>query len=105
MREGVNNILYVRRGGCTWRMLPHEFQPWGTVHYFYRWIRLDGTWEKVHDRLRERVRREAGKKPTPLAGVIDSQSVEATEIDGAGATTPARMSRAGSDICASTHSA
>jgi putative transposase len=42
----------------------------GTVHYYYRRFRLDGTWEHLHYRLRERVRRKVGKKPTPTAAVI-----------------------------------
>ena len=28
-------------------MLAHEFPPWGTVHYYYRQWRRDGTWEAI----------------------------------------------------------
>jgi putative transposase len=34
VREVVNAILYLLRTGCQWRNLPHDFQPWGTVHYY-----------------------------------------------------------------------
>ena len=76
MREVINGILYLTRTGCSWRQLPHDLPPWGTVHYYYRRFRLDGSWEKIHDKLREKVRRKAGKKPTPSAGILDSQSVK-----------------------------
>jgi transposase len=107
MREVVNGILYLNRTGCSWRLLPHEFPPWGTVHYYYRRFRLDGTWERIHDKLREKVRRKAGKKPTPSAAVIDSQSVKtaAPQKGGRMVTTRARKSPAESGICASIHSA
>lgn len=104
LREVINGILYLNRTGCSWRLLPHEFPPWGTVHYYYRRFRLDGTWQKIHDKLREKVRRKAGKKPTPSAGVIDSQSVkcDAPKKGGLMVTTPARKSLAGNDILSST---
>ena len=76
LREVLNGVLYLNRTGCSWRQLPHDFPPWGTVHYYYRRFRIDGTWQKIHDRLRERVRRKAGRKPTPSAGIIDSQWVK-----------------------------
>jgi len=80
VREVVNAIVYFVRSGCQWRNLPHDFPPWGTVHYYYRRWRLDGTWEKIHDALRERVRTEKeGREATPSAAIIDSQSVKATE--------------------------
>lgn len=100
MREVVNAILYIDRGGCAWRMLPHEFPPWETVYYYFRRFRLDGTWERLHDKLREKVRRKADKKPTPSAAVIDSQSVKTAEKGGRGDMTRASKSRAGSDIYA-----
>jgi len=28
----INGILYLVRTGCSWRMLPHDFPPWPTVH-------------------------------------------------------------------------
>lgn len=107
MREVVNGILYLNRTGCSWRLLPHEFPPWGTVHYYYRRFRLDGTWQRIHDKLRERVRRKVGKKPTPSAAVIDSQSVKtaAPQKGGRTVTTLGRKSPAENDICASIRSA
>ena len=75
----ISAILYVLRTGCQWRMLPSDFPNWNTVYNnFWRW-RNDGTWQRVHDRLREKVRRAAGKKSTPTAAIIDSQSIRTAE--------------------------
>jgi putative transposase len=79
MHEVVNGILYVVRSGCSWRMLPHDLPPWGTVHYYYRRFRRDGTWLKIHDLLRTKVRRGAGRHPNPSAAILDSQSVKTTK--------------------------
>lgn len=35
MREIVNAIFYVLRGGIAWRFLPSDFPPWSTT---YRWF-------------------------------------------------------------------
>jgi len=102
LREVVNGVLYLSRTGCSWRQMPHDLPPWGTVHYYYRRFRLDGTWQKIHDALREDVRKKVGKEPTPSAAVVDSQSVKTTEKGGYMGTTRARRSRGGNDILWST---
>ena len=78
----MNAIRYVLRTGCAWRMLPNDLPPWRiTFHYFSTW-RSDGTWERVHEALREQVRLAEGRAASPTAAAIDSQSVKTTEKGG-----------------------
>ena len=39
----------------------------------------NGLWKPVHDALREQVRVQEGRKPTPSAAIVDSQSVKTTQ--------------------------
>jgi transposase len=62
----------------------------------------DGTWEKVHEALRDRVRQKEGREASPSAAIIDSQSAKTTEKGAPEGTTRARKSKGASAISSST---
>ena len=75
-------IFYLVRSGCAWRMLPRHFPPWPTVpSQLTRW-RPDGTLRRMHDRLRERARKKAGRDQEPFAAMVDAQTAQATGAGG-----------------------
>jgi putative transposase len=89
-REIINAIFYVLRTGCQWRYLPHDLPAWKTVYTYYRNWRLDGTWQQMHDALREQVRTAVGKHRQASAAILDSQTIKTTEKGGHAATTRRR---------------
>jgi putative transposase len=80
LREVLNAICYLVKGGIQWRMLPREFPCWQSVYSYFRRWRRDGTWRRIHDALRACVRRKAGRHKHPTGGCLDSQSVATTEM-------------------------
>jgi transposase len=103
-REIVNGLRYVLRTGCAWRLLPHDLPPWWTVYYYMRMWKRDGTWSRVHDKLRGDVRLAEGRERTPSAAIIDSQSVKTTSRGASAVTMRARKSVDARGTFSSTHS-
>ena len=81
-RDIVNAVFYVARSGCSWRMLPHDFPAWDAVYgYFRRWQK-DGTWQRIHEALRDDCRFLDGREALPTAAAVDSQTVKTAALPG-----------------------
>jgi transposase len=50
LREILDAIFYIVRSGCAWRLLPHEFPPWKTIHH---WIDHNRRMSEDYERLSE----------------------------------------------------
>jgi putative transposase len=90
MREIMNAIFYVLRGGIAFRMMPHDLPAWKSAYHYFRLWRMDGTWEELNGAMQESLRVKAGREATPSGAVMDSQSVRTTEKGGHRAMTLAR---------------
>ncbi len=82
MREIINAIFYIMRGGVPWRLIPSHFPPWRTVYRWFAHLRDHRAWENINHVLVMQDRERAGREASPTAAVIDSQSVKTTESGG-----------------------
>lgn len=74
LREIVDAINYHFETGCVWRMLPHDFPPWGTVYsYFRKWQRT-GVLRTVREELLRPARPRRSRPPQPTFAPRDFQN-------------------------------
>ena len=84
-RKLIDAVLYMEKTGCQWRQLPHDFPRWSTVKSFYYRAVESGLWERLRALLVEKSRVDAGRRPEPTYGIIDSQSAKTQyKADGRG---------------------
>jgi putative transposase len=82
LRLVLDTIFYLNKAGCQWGMLPTDLAKRSTAHGYFRAWQADGTWQRVLDVLRRRVRVAAGREPEPSKAAIDSQTVKGSEAGG-----------------------
>ncbi len=81
-RSVLNGLFYLLRSGCPWRMIPREYPPWQTLYRYFRAWQESHVWESINTCLREHLRIGAGRKRSPSAAIMDSQSSKTTESGG-----------------------
>jgi len=94
LREVLKGIQSVRRGGCAWRLRPHDLPHWQTAYQYFRAWRQDGPWLRLHAQLRDEVRTRMGRHPQPSAAILDAPTVQTTEQGGVTAMLGGRSSMA-----------
>lgn len=82
LREVFNALRWIVRTGAPWRMMPNDLPPWFTVYQqTQRWLEA-GCFEAMAHDLRVLLRESQGRKETPSAAVLDSQTLQSTPESG-----------------------
>jgi transposase len=90
-RMVINGVFFRTRAGTCWRDLPPVYGNWKTVYNRHRRWSLDGTWERILDRLRAGCDEAEGADWTVSA---DSTIARAHQHAAGARRVPARDSRA-----------
>lgn len=79
LRDVANAINYRWETGCVWRMLPHDFPPWGTVYSYFRAWQRAGVTRQLRDLLLEPRQKAALRfQPTPSQSTATSPDRESS---------------------------
>jgi transposase len=82
LRETVNSIFYVMRGGVAWRLLPSDLPSRSTFSRWFAACRDDGVFEAPNHALLMITCKRSGRPVSPSACIIDGQSVKPNETGG-----------------------
>jgi transposase len=98
LREIFNAMRWMVRAGAPWRLIPHEFPPWATVHQqAQRWIAAGVFEVLVHD-LRAVLRLAEERTPQPRAMVLDARTLQSSPESGGRAGYDGAKRRRGSKV-------
>jgi transposase len=81
-RKLVDTLFYLDKAGCQYRLLPSDLCKRSVTNKYLRRWEQDGTWQRILDALRRRIRVQEGRLPDPSLLVLDSQSAATTAVGG-----------------------
>ena len=74
-------MLWLVWTGCQWRALTRAWQmPWQSIYYYFRKWKNNALFEHLKDELLLARRLQQGRKASPSAIAVDSQSVKVTSF-------------------------
>lgn len=82
VRQAINGILYVLKTRCQWEMMPGDFPPKDTCYYWFSKLNREGVWQQIQQTLMVKFRQMEGRNALPTVGIVDSQTVQSTEVAG-----------------------
>src|SRR3954470_8193170 len=96
LREVLNAIFYVLRGGVAWRLLPTDLPPRTTVYRWFALWRDTGLFETLNHHLVMADRERVGRDASPSAAVLMGEGFYGWPTAlGRAVSRPARTSRPG----------
>src|SRR6266516_6112344 len=81
--RGARSDERVLSTGCQWRAIPKDLPPRSTLFDYLDLWSYDGTLDRIQHALYVACREQGEREASPIAAIIDSQSVRSAEKGGA----------------------
>jgi transposase len=98
LRDVLDALRWMVRGGSPWRYLPKDFPPWQMVYQQTRRWLAAGCFEAIVHDLRAVLRFADGREPEPTAMILDSRTIQSTPESGPRAGYDGYKRRRGSKV-------
>jgi transposase len=98
LRDVLDALRWMVRGGSPWRYLPKDFPPWEMVYQQTRRWLAAGCFEAIVHDLRAVLRFAEGRNPEPTAAIFDSRTIQSTPESGPRAGYDGYKRRRGSKV-------
>jgi transposase len=98
LRDVLDALRWMIRGGSPWRYLPKDFPPWEMVYQQTRRWLAAGCFEAIVHDLRAVLRFAEGRNPEPTAAIFDSRTIQSTPESGPRAGYDGYKRRRGSKV-------